>query len=187
MLDGKIHVLGGGNDVSTLAKHLTFDPKKNRWTKRAPLQRPEGSVAAVAFRGRIYAIGGRSGFDDYGDAFVYDAVKNSWSDDGQPDRRALRAGVTGPAAVSAAKWPRVESNHRAQLRRLPLCPLSYGAREEVSAGGREGGLSPASIDNVRSQSTASKSHGSRDSASRTSTRKASKAAALSAELRGRTL
>src|SRR2546423_12531171 len=24
-------------------------------------------------------------------------------------------------------WPRVESNHRAQLRRLPLYPLSYGA------------------------------------------------------------
>jgi hypothetical protein len=23
--------------------------------------------------------------------------------------------------------PRVESNHRTQLRRLPLCPLSYGA------------------------------------------------------------
>src|SRR5215213_3683318 len=65
-------------------------------------------------------------------------------------------------SVDLRGWPRVESNHRAQLRRLPLCPLSYGAREEVSAGGREGGLSPASIDNVRSQSTASKSHGSRD-------------------------
>ena len=24
-------------------------------------------------------------------------------------------------------WPRVESNHRTELRRLPLCPLSYGA------------------------------------------------------------
>src|SRR2546426_6930702 len=24
-------------------------------------------------------------------------------------------------------WPRVESNHRTQLRRLPLYPLSYGA------------------------------------------------------------
>jgi hypothetical protein len=28
----------------------------------------------------------------------------------------------------------VESNHRAQLRRLPLYPLSYGALEERSAG-----------------------------------------------------
>jgi hypothetical protein len=27
----------------------------------------------------------------------------------------------------ASRWPRVESNHRTQLRRLPLCPLSYGA------------------------------------------------------------
>src|SRR5438093_6824265 len=36
-------------------------------------------------------------------------------------------------------WPRVESNHRTQLRRLPLYPLSYGAvpAERVSA--RSGG------------------------------------------------
>ena len=29
---------------------------------------------------------------------------------------------------SEAEWPRVESNHRAQIRSLPLYPLSYGAR-----------------------------------------------------------
>ncbi len=79
LLDGKIHVLGGGNDVSTLADHLVFDPATNAWTKLAPLPRSEGSPAAVVFRGRIYAIGGRSGFDDYGDVYVYDAAKNRWS------------------------------------------------------------------------------------------------------------
>ena len=63
VLDGKIHVLGGGNEVSTLAEHLVFDPKSSAWTKLAPLPRSEGSPAAVAFRGHIYAIGGRSGFD----------------------------------------------------------------------------------------------------------------------------
>ncbi len=31
-------------------------------------------------------------------------------------------------------WPRVESNHRSQLRRLPLCPLSYGAVERWRTG-----------------------------------------------------
>ena len=31
------------------------------------------------------------------------------------------------------QWPRVESNHRAQIRSLPLYPLSYGAgRAKVS-------------------------------------------------------
>ena len=39
----------------------------------------EGSPAAVVLGGRIYAIGGRSGFDDYGDTFVYDPSSNSWS------------------------------------------------------------------------------------------------------------
>jgi hypothetical protein len=29
--------------------------------------------------------------------------------------------------VRGSVWPRVESNHRTQLRRLPLYPLSYGA------------------------------------------------------------
>ena len=32
--------------------------------------------------------------------------------------------------------PRVESNHRSQLRRLPLCPLSYGAGARVADGTR---------------------------------------------------
>jgi hypothetical protein len=31
------------------------------------------------------------------------------------------------ASLRGSVWPRVESNHRTQLRRLPLCPLSYGA------------------------------------------------------------
>src|SRR5262249_49545044 len=58
---------------------------------------------------------------------------------------SLAAAVLGRRRVEApepvlevASWPsserpRVESNHRTQLRRLPLCPLSYGAWEESSA------------------------------------------------------
>jgi hypothetical protein len=36
----------------------------------------------------------------------------------------------GPAWSCRSIWPREESNLRTQLRRLPLCPLSYGAPEE---------------------------------------------------------
>jgi N-acetylneuraminic acid mutarotase len=79
VLDGRIHVLGGGNDVSTLATHSVYDPATNAWSSAAPLPRSEGSPAAVVLGGRIYAIGGRSGFDDYGDTFVYDPATNSWS------------------------------------------------------------------------------------------------------------
>ena len=42
-------------------------------------------------------------------------------------------GTHDPTVQAILAWllpplrPRVESNHRTQLRRLPLCPLSYGA------------------------------------------------------------
>ncbi len=79
VLDGKIHVLGGGNQLSTLADHSVYDPATNRWARAAPLPRPEGSVAAVALGGRIVAIGGRSGLDDYGDVYVYDPKTDRWT------------------------------------------------------------------------------------------------------------
>jgi N-acetylneuraminic acid mutarotase len=79
VLDGRIHVLGGGNDVSTLAGHSVYDPAADSWSAAAPLPRSEGSPAAVVFDGKIYAIGGRSGFDDYGDTFIYDPHSDSWS------------------------------------------------------------------------------------------------------------
>lgn len=81
VLDGKIHVLGGGNEVSTLALHSVYDPAADRWTAAAPLRQAKGSPAAVVLDGRIWAIGGRSGPDDYGDVDVYDPAADSWSAD----------------------------------------------------------------------------------------------------------
>src|SRR5262249_28536851 len=59
VLDGRIHVLGGGNSQSTIADHDVFDPATNAWKTLAPLKRGVGSPAAVAYEGKIYAIGGR--------------------------------------------------------------------------------------------------------------------------------
>jgi N-acetylneuraminic acid mutarotase len=56
-----------------------YDPAGNTWSSAAPLPRSEGSPAAVVLDGRIYAIGSRSGFDDYGDTFNHDPKSNSWS------------------------------------------------------------------------------------------------------------
>ena len=78
VLDGKIHVLGGGNSVSTIADHSVYDPATDSWSEAAPLPRAEGSPAAVVFGGKLYAIGGRSGLSDYGDVYVYDAAKDAW-------------------------------------------------------------------------------------------------------------
>jgi N-acetylneuraminic acid mutarotase len=79
VLDGKIHVLGGGNSESTIADHSVFDPETNRWSELKRLRRAKGSVAAVVFGGKIVAIGGRSGSFDFGDVDVYDAARDTWS------------------------------------------------------------------------------------------------------------
>jgi N-acetylneuraminic acid mutarotase len=79
VLDGKIHLLGGGNSFSTLADHSVYDPGTDTWSELAPLPRDEGSPAAVVVAGKIYAIGGRSGTSDFGDVYIYDPATNSWS------------------------------------------------------------------------------------------------------------
>jgi N-acetylneuraminic acid mutarotase len=96
VLDGKIHVLGGGNQATTLADHSVYDPAANRWTRAAPLRRSKGSPAAVALNGRIYAIGGRSGLTDYGDVEIYDPAADSWSRGPSiPPRGTVGAAVYG--------------------------------------------------------------------------------------------
>lgn len=92
VLGGKIHVLGGGNQLSTIADHSVYDPATDTWTERAPLPRAKGSPAAVVFKGRIYAIGGRSGASDFGDVDVYDAASDRW-------RRGPRLGPRGAAGA----------------------------------------------------------------------------------------
>ena len=79
VLGGLVHVIGGGNDVSTISDHSVYDPTADKWTSAAPLPRAEGSPAAVVLGGKLYAIGGRSGYDDYGAVYVYDPAKDAWT------------------------------------------------------------------------------------------------------------
>jgi len=79
VLAGRIHVLGGGNSVSTLADHSVYDPTTDRWSTAAPLGRAKGSPAAVVFGGRIYSIGGRSGASDFGGVEIYDPASDQWA------------------------------------------------------------------------------------------------------------
>jgi N-acetylneuraminic acid mutarotase len=79
VLDDKIHALGGGNSVSTIADHSEYDPATDTWTELAPLPRAEGSPAAVVVDGKIYVIGGRSGSSDFGDVYIYDPLTDTWS------------------------------------------------------------------------------------------------------------
>jgi N-acetylneuraminic acid mutarotase len=79
VLNGRIHLFGGGNSVSTLADHSEYNPATNTWRDLAPLPHAEGSPAAVAVGGKIYVIGGRSGFSDFGDVYIYDPATDTWS------------------------------------------------------------------------------------------------------------
>jgi N-acetylneuraminic acid mutarotase len=79
VIDGRIHVIGGGNSQSTLADHYEYDPTSNTWLTRAPLSRSKGSPAAAVLHGKLYSIGGRSGSSDFGDVEIYDPATGGWS------------------------------------------------------------------------------------------------------------
>jgi N-acetylneuraminic acid mutarotase len=79
VLDGRIHVIGGGNSQSTIDDHDVYDPKTNTWSAKAKLPRSMGSPAAVVVNGKLYSIGGRSGPGDFGDVHVYDPKADAWT------------------------------------------------------------------------------------------------------------
>ena len=79
VLDGHIHVIGGGNSESTLPDHSAYDPVTDRWATLAPLPRSLGSPAAVVHQGTLYSIGGRSGLEDFGNVWHYDAGADVWT------------------------------------------------------------------------------------------------------------
>ncbi|MBK9055053.1 MAG: hypothetical protein IPL78_30385 [Chloroflexi bacterium] len=99
MLQGQIHVFGGGNSVSTLADHSVYDPASDTWRDLAPLPRAEGSPAGVVYNGQIYAIGGRSGPSDFGDVYIYDAAADSWRDGPAIEPRGTAGAVAYCAAI----------------------------------------------------------------------------------------
>lgn len=79
VVDGNIHVVGGGNAVSTLDLHSVYDPASDSWSEAAPLPRAKGSPAAVVHDGKLWVIGGRSGLDDFGEVDVYDPSTDAWT------------------------------------------------------------------------------------------------------------
>lgn len=100
VLDGRIHVFGGGNSQSTLADHCAFDPISRRWEARAALARPKGSPAAVVFDAKLWAIGGRSGLADFGEVEVFDPASARWSAGPSIPAR----GTVGAAVAAGTIW-----------------------------------------------------------------------------------
>jgi N-acetylneuraminic acid mutarotase len=99
VLDGQIHVLGGGNSQSTIADHSVYDPATNAWRDLAPLPRAEGSPAGVIFEGKLHAIGGRSGRSDFGEVYIYDSAANAWSSGPAIEPRGTAGAVVYRGAI----------------------------------------------------------------------------------------
>ncbi len=94
VLDGKIHIVGGGNSERTLADHDVFDTSKGTWASAAPLPRAMGSPALAAFGGKLYSIGGRSGGEDFGDVYIYDPATDAWTAGPSIEPRGTSSAVT---------------------------------------------------------------------------------------------
>lgn len=102
VLDGRIHVVGGGTAQSTIADHVVYDPTTDTWTTAAPLSRPKGSPAVTVLDGHIWAVGGRSGYDDFGDVEVYDPATDQWAAGPEIDARGNAGAVAACGTILVA-------------------------------------------------------------------------------------
>lgn len=109
VFNGRIHVLGGGNSMSTIDDHDVYDPKINAWSSRAKLPRSMGSPAAIVLDGRLITVGGRSGPNDFGDVHVYDARGDAWMAGPSIDAR----GTGGAVVLGGSIYYFGVSNRRA--------------------------------------------------------------------------
>jgi N-acetylneuraminic acid mutarotase len=146
VLDGKIHVIGGGNSRSTLSDHSEYDPATNSWRERAPLSRSKGSPAAVAFQGKLYALGGRSGPGDFGDVEVYDQATDGWTQGSPIEPRGTAGaavycgtiyvfgGESQLAKTTLAEVLRFDNTHGVWERAVPMPAARNYARAAVFRG-----------------------------------------------------
>lgn len=117
VVNGKIHVIAGGNQFRTLDAHEAYDPATDTWTTLAPLPTPRGNPALAALNGRIFAIGGGGGGRPFNNVDIYDVANGTWSSgpDISPPRVAARAiayrnavfvfgGEAGAQALADVQW-----------------------------------------------------------------------------------
>lgn len=85
VLNGKIHVIGGreGDAPQTgkaLDVHEIFDPKLNKWFKRAPLPiAVMDNYSTVVWDNKIYVFGGYDGEKARATTQIYDADTDTWT------------------------------------------------------------------------------------------------------------
>ena len=99
---------------------LRARPEHRPMDDRGAAPAAEGSPAAVVRGGKIYAVGGRSGFSDFGNTYIYDPAADAWTRGPSIPPRG-----TAGAAVWRIDLPlrrRVPVRAVGARRRLPPCP-----------------------------------------------------------------
>ena len=93
--DGRIYVMGGNTDTSSVANVEAYTASANTWTELAPLPNPVfGLAGAAGLDGRVYAIGG-SGFGPA--VWAYTPATNTWAEVASMGQsRENAAAVTAP-------------------------------------------------------------------------------------------
>ncbi|MBK9013431.1 MAG: T9SS type A sorting domain-containing protein [Saprospiraceae bacterium] len=95
VVDGKIHVMGGGGTGGATDHHFAYDPATDTWTSRAPVPYKAQQPAGTAANGKIHFFGG--GFPNSGspldDHYIYDPATDTW---------AAAADLTVPRAIHYA-------------------------------------------------------------------------------------
>ncbi len=74
-LGGRLYVVGG---VGPSDRTLIYDVSRKRWTTGAPLPGGRDHLRAVAWDGRVWALGGRSG-DPLRRVDIYDPRRDTWT------------------------------------------------------------------------------------------------------------
>ena len=103
VVDDILYVIGGRRrDHVNLAVVEAYDPKTNKWVRKADLPKPQGGLTAAALAGHIHVTGGEDINAGKVSAahWVYDPGKDRWRQ--ETKMPTARHGVD--SATSAGKW-----------------------------------------------------------------------------------
>ncbi|KAL1520551.1 hypothetical protein AB1Y20_022127 [Prymnesium parvum] len=79
VLDRKVYVCGGQDDVADLACAERYDPVKDEWTTLPPMATPRSGHALVELNGLLYAIGGYDGETRLNCVERFNPATNLWT------------------------------------------------------------------------------------------------------------